>query len=61
MGKKFDAIKKSVSLATKIVIETRQGLCESCDFAKYGICKKCGCVIKMKTQFVNAKCPIGKW
>lgn len=61
MGKKFEAIKRSVSLATKDVIETRREICATCEFAKLGICTKCGCVLKMKTQFVAAKCPIGKW
>jgi hypothetical protein len=24
-------------------------------------CKKCGCLMSMKTKLKNAECPIGKW
>ena len=24
-------------------------------------CKQCGCFMKIKTQFEDAKCPLGKW
>ena len=24
-------------------------------------CKKCGCFMKIKTKFKQAKCPLGKW
>ena len=41
----------------------RLEICHSCDFfyKPVGICKKCGCVMKLKTKLQEATCPIGKW
>lgn len=61
MGKAYDAIKKQIALATKETITERQDICRNCEFAKLGICTKCGCVIRYKTKFAQAKCPMGYW
>jgi hypothetical protein len=41
----------------------RMGICEACpeliQLTKQ--CKKCGCIMPMKTKLEHAKCPIGKW
>jgi protein-arginine kinase activator protein McsA len=41
----------------------RLEICHSCDFfyKPVGICRKCGCVMKLKTKLQEATCPIGKW
>lgn len=40
----------------------RYAICKSCDrFSSIGICKECGCVMKLKTAFKMFSCPIGKW
>jgi hypothetical protein len=39
----------------------RLSLCDSCEHNKFNVCKKCGCLIKLKTQWAGASCPIKKW
>lgn len=43
--------------------EKRYKICLSCpeliDLTKQ--CKKCGCVMTLKTKLRNAICPLGKW
>lgn len=37
-------------------------ICNLCEHkSKIGICKLCGCVLKSKTTYTKASCPIGKW
>lgn len=43
------------------ILSQRLNLCNSCENNLAGICKKCGCVIKLKTNWKITKCPIGKW
>lgn len=41
----------------------RYQICLECEHMEknFGICKKCGCWLKGKTQLPGASCPIGKW
>jgi protein-arginine kinase activator protein McsA len=41
----------------------RLEICHSCDFfyKPVGICRKCGCVMKLKTKLQEATCPLDKW
>ena len=41
--------------------EKRKEICKKCE--EYGgwVCKKCGCVIPIKTIFKASKCPLNKW
>ena len=39
----------------------RLEICGSCEFFFMGICKKCGCVMKLKTKLQEATCPLDKW
>jgi len=45
------------------VATNRYDICNSCDelinLTKQ--CKKCGCVMTMKTKLQTASCPLGKW
>lgn len=45
------------------IAHDRMSICSSCpEFIKItGQCKKCGCVMKLKTLLKQAQCPIGKW
>ncbi len=50
-----------MKLARSSTVEDRLAYCGSCEHSKFGICKKCGCVIQGKTRLANQKCPIGLW
>jgi hypothetical protein len=43
--------------------EARFSICKQCpEYIKLTTqCKKCGCVMKLKTKMANAECPVGKW
>jgi hypothetical protein len=56
-----------LSLNTEYVSEEtyskRYKTCKSCEeYVKYvGVCKQCGCVMKIKCAIEHAKCPKNKW
>ena len=41
----------------------RYEICKSCDWFRSVIkqCKKCGCIMPLKTRLETGKCPIRKW
>lgn len=43
--------------------QARYDICKPCDNFKKELatCTKCGCFMKVKVKFENAKCPEGKW
>lgn len=43
--------------------EVRLDICKSCEhyISLTTQCKKCGCVMKLKTALPFSECPIGKW
>lgn len=41
--------------------EIRLEICGACPSNLMGVCRKCGCFIKLKTAFKGASCPAGKW
>ena len=43
--------------------EDRLKVCSECPrlFKPTFTCKECGCFMKIKTKFKQAKCPLGKW
>jgi hypothetical protein len=45
------------------IIDKRMSICNSCEFLIQATkqCKKCGCVMPLKTKLANAGCPIEKW
>jgi len=49
--------------ASEELQKQRYSICKECpEFIKITKqCKKCGCLMKLKTQLENAQCPIGKW
>jgi hypothetical protein len=45
------------------ISEERLAICQGCpELIKLTTqCKKCGCIMSVKTKLEAAKCPIGKW
>ena len=45
------------------VAKERLSICENCEhyINLTTQCKKCGCIMKLKTKLEQATCPIGKW
>jgi hypothetical protein len=41
--------------------QIRIEICKQCPSYLMGVCRKCGCFVKIKTSFKSAVCPIGKW
>jgi len=50
-------------LAPQELVEKRIKTCSECPrlFKPTFTCKECGCFMKIKTKFKQAKCPLGKW
>jgi len=46
---------------TEEVKKERLDICNACEHNALGVCKKCGCVLVLKTQWKVTSCPIGKW
>ena len=46
----------------KSLADQRMDICKQCPFfSKKQTCKKCGCIMRLKTTLKNAKCPVGQW
>lgn len=41
--------------------EKRMEICNKCPSMLLGVCRKCGCFVKIKTMIKLAECPINKW
>lgn len=56
-------ISKDPTLASSEIVEERLKVCQNCDRLNesLGICKECGCIVKLKTKFAAVECPLGKW
>jgi len=50
-------------IVVKAIENERKGICLMCEeyFAMTDMCKKCACIIRLKSRFQAAKCPLGKW
>ena len=59
----WDIINPNIEYVSDDIQKTRFDICQSCpEFVKLTTqCKKCGCVMKLKTKLPLASCPIGKW
>lgn len=49
--------------ATEEKANTRFDICKDCpEFIQItSRCKKCGCIMSLKTKLEEATCPLGKW
>jgi hypothetical protein len=58
-----DWLKPSSPRASDAVINTRLEICSGCEFfsPRMSRCKKCKCFMKLKTELLHARCPIGRW
>jgi phage regulator Rha-like protein len=45
------------------VSDQRLNICKSCPelIKTINQCKKCGCLMNIKTKIATAECPLGKW
>jgi len=59
----WDMINPGAQRATEKEAAKRFDICLGCpELIKLTkTCKKCGCVMPLKTKLENAVCPIGKW
>lgn len=59
----WDLLNPSVEHCTHEEQGSRMDICNACpeliDLTKQ--CKKCGCIMPLKTKLKAAACPIGKW
>jgi hypothetical protein len=59
----WDLFDKDLGRVDQDVADKRMSICNECEFI-YPIsktCKKCSCIMTLKTKLPNAECPIGKW
>lgn len=56
-------MKKNFQIVDKKISDQRIKICSECPrlFKPTFTCKECGCFMKIKTKFKQAKCPLGKW
>jgi hypothetical protein len=59
----WDMINPSTEFAKDELHDKRYSICQVCPefISLTSQCKKCGCLMKMKTKLQQATCPIGKW
>ena len=59
----WDMLNPNVKRVDKEVAEARFNTCKGCEHLTKTTnqCKKCGCLMHLKTQLAAAECPIGKW
>ena len=59
----WDFFNPNTKYVSKEAKDQRLSICEQCpEFIKLtSQCKKCGCIMKLKTKLALASCPIGKW
>lgn len=59
----WDLVDPSKYLDDMSIADNRFDICKSCpeliNLTKQ--CKKCGCVMPLKTKLQGATCPLGKW
>jgi hypothetical protein len=36
-------------------------ICRECEFYDRGRCRKCGCIMQLKTRLLRYSCPVAKW
>lgn len=60
---RFWDVLKSDNKTTDEMAEKRYDICKACPelIGLTSQCKKCGCIMSLKTKLEMATCPIGKW
>jgi hypothetical protein len=61
--KPWDLLNSKQPRAVEELAAERFNTCLGCEFLikLTSQCKKCGCIMPLKTKLENATCPIGKW
>jgi hypothetical protein len=59
----WDLINPNTEYADEETSQKRLSICKACPelIKTTSQCKKCGCLMVIKTKLGNAECPIGKW
>jgi hypothetical protein len=59
----WDMINPNIERISESDQMARMEICNSCEhlIKLTTQCKKCGCIMKIKTKLPKATCPIGKW
>ena len=59
----WDLFNKKIGRVDITISRERMSICESCPelIKSTKQCKKCGCLMHLKTKLPNASCPLGKW
>lgn len=59
----WDLFNKNIGRVQTEIAEHRFAICKECPelISATSQCKKCGCLMNLKTKLPNASCPIGKW
>lgn len=62
-AKPWDLLNPNIDRVAEDIAQSRMSICQSCEhFLKMtGQCKKCGCIMGLKTKLSNASCPVGNW
>lgn len=59
----WDMVNPNVQHVSEDIQQARYSMCLECpeliNLTKQ--CKKCGCLMPMKTKLKHAECPLGKW
>jgi hypothetical protein len=51
-----------VEISMSEMSKKRIAICAACpEYSFVGLCKKCGCMMAVKTHMVTAQCPLKKW
>jgi hypothetical protein len=59
----WDMLDPNVGRVSEEVQKSRMEICSTCPylFKLSKQCRKCGCLMNLKTQLPHASCPINKW
>lgn len=59
----WDLLNSNIGRVSVEIRENRLSICRQCPefISATTQCKKCGCIMNLKTKLPNAECPIGKW
>ena len=59
----WDMLNPAIQQVDASIAEHRFSICKSCPelIKPTNQCKKCGCIMNLKTKLPHAECPIGLW
>lgn len=59
----WDLFNKNIKKVSPEAVTDRMAICNACPelIKATSQCKKCGCLMNLKTKLPNAFCPLGKW